>query len=61
MAVLEALKNATDRIDNTEQKRRSKSLHELGEKDELGRFSEEQCRALDDAVFAFLHRLTQSS
>src|SRR5271165_842232 len=52
VAVLEALKEATDRIDNAEHKRRSKALHEIARKPKLG-VSEEQCRALGDAVFAF--------
>ena len=51
-AVLEALKEATDRIDNPEHKRRSKALREIARKPKLG-VTEEQCRALGDAVFAF--------
>jgi len=50
--VLEALKEVTDRIDNAEHKRRSKALREIARKPKLG-VTEEQCRALGDAVFAF--------
>lgn len=52
VAVLEALREATDRIDNAEHKRRSKALHEIARKPKLD-VTEEQCRALGDAVFAF--------
>ena len=52
VAVLEALKRATDAIDNAEHKRRSKALHEIARKPKTG-VSEKQCRALGDAVFAF--------
>jgi len=50
--VLEALKKATEQIDNAEHRRRSKTLHEIARKPNLP-VSESQCRALGDAIFAF--------
>ena len=49
---LRALKKATDQISNAEHRRRSQALSDIARKSNVG-VTEQQCRALGDAIFAF--------